>query len=119
MCGYVSGQNLDKYLWKNRLVILFDSEIVGSKRKEQQNLLKLFAEELIERDVIVLIADGKKKSRWLKKYNLKSDFDGLILVGKDGSIKFQGQYIIEPPILFSLIDSMPMRRAEITQKKKG
>lgn len=115
----ISGQDLDNYLWKNRFVVLFDGEIVDSKRKEQQSLLKLYAEELIERDVIVLIADGEKKSRWLKKYNLKSDFEGLILIGKDGGIKLQEEYLVEPLILFSLIDSMPMRKGEIKRTKKG
>ena len=47
-----------------------------------------------------------------------SSFKGVILIGKDGGIKLQEPFVIEPQRIFDLIDSMPMRKAEMKNSEK-
>ncbi len=37
------------------------------------------------------------------------------LVGKDGGVKLDQSTLVEVPTLFSLIDAMPMRQAEMSR----
>jgi len=118
MGGILHGQNLDDYLWKKRVIVLFKGGDFNSAWEEQHQLLKSYASALRERDMLVISPDEKTKSKWLQKFNLKNDFNGLVLIGKDGGLKLKEEYIVEPTTLFSLVDSMPMRRAEIKRNKK-
>ena len=64
------------------------------------------------------IIDGKKtvvsSSSFFEKFNAHEDEFTFILVGKDGSVKLRrvGE-VVSSQELFQLIDSMPMRKAEM------
>lgn len=111
ICSNCSSQNLKNYQWKNRLVIL-----VGDKNdsviKEQLKLLTSLQNELDERQIKVLHSNNGIR----EELNLNPKFVGLILIGKDGGIKLKKPYVVQPGSLFSLIDGMPMRRAELKNK---
>lgn len=73
---------------------------------------------LEERDVIVLFLrnnvlttpEGQKISY---KINLPYEFNGYLLIGKDGGIKMKEDYPLVPEKVFDQIDGMPMRKAEM------
>lgn len=114
--------NLDSLEWKNRVVIL--NEI-----KNQDKSLQLLREQeaqIDDRDIIWFsIKDNLVLSNY--KGDLSSEFvskirekfshlqNKVILIGKDGGIKSQSDYLNLEDI-FSEVDSMPMRLFEMQKK---
>ena len=113
-----NAQSLSDYKWKNRIILLMDSE--SETLKEQLALLKDRQNELRERDLLIfryakgklLDIDGNATPLDVKSVPYK-DYDGLLLLGKDGDVKLKKEFIVPPEEIFELIDSMPMRRAEM------
>lgn len=106
------SQNLKDYRWKNRLVILVGDKNEPLFKKQEEKLIKL-QKELDTRQIILF----QGNSEIINQLSADKTFHGLILIGKDGGVKLKEQFIVEPELLFSLIDGMPMRRAEIKQNK--
>ena len=123
MTGNIAfSQNLDSYRWKNRLVLLVVNNEKAPQLKEQ---LELFQEDpagLKERKLeIITIRPNAFKTgnnawvgdtRLYERYHRKKDFE-LVLIGLDGGEKLRKPEPIHLAELFRLIDSMPMRAAEI------
>lgn len=114
------GQKLSDYQWKNRIIILSDQEPDFSNAKEALETLSAFDKELKERDILIFLhRDGKRYDTNFKLVNtaivksIQKNFSGYFLIGKDGGIKSRKPYPIDPNAIFTLIDGMPMRRAEI------
>ena len=108
----LAQETLDQYRWTNRPVLLF----APSERDEayllQMKILDADKSGLAERDILVLSdisALGKGKLR----ETLQIDGFEIILIGKDGGVKFRSKTSISVEELFSLIDAMPMRRQEM------
>ena len=83
-----------------------------------QQQLALFSKEdagMKERQIKIIVV--KKYESLSKKYAVKQGDFTVILIGKDGSEKFRTHELFTTEKLFSLIDAMPMRRAEMNQKK--
>ena len=113
------AQDIAKYQWKNRVIIVFGNGDNDPRVNEQIQALKSYSNEISEREIIILLPQNSgERMGLMKRLDLNQDFTGLILIGKDGSIKLQEDLIVEPLTLFSLIDTMPMRRAEIRKKSK-
>lgn len=94
-----------------------------TKGKDQLRLFSEFEQEITDRDLIIFIFDGKIiRDSTLKKiaFDVQSipnkDFQGVLLIGKDGGVKFKEKFLVDPAIVFELIDSMPMRQREIKIK---
>ncbi|MEM0932723.1 MAG: DUF4174 domain-containing protein, partial [Bacteroidota bacterium] len=119
LLGYlVNGQNLDNYLWKKRVVIVFSPFDNHPKVKEQLDAFKPFSREIEDREMIILIPQRAERPKLLERFRLDNDYVGLILVGKDGGVKLKQKLVVTPKTLFDLIDAMPMRRAELRNKSK-
>lgn len=114
--------NLDSLEWKNRVVIL--NEIKNQDKSLQ--LLKEQESQIDDRDIIWFsIKDNLVLSNY--KGDLSSEFvskirekfthlqNKVILIGKDGGIKSQSDYLNLEDI-FSEVDSMPMRLFEMQKK---
>ena len=114
--------NLDSLEWKNRVVIL--NEIKNQDKSLQ--LLKEQVAQIDDRDIIWFsIKDNLVLSNY--KGDLSSEFvskirekfshlqNKVILIGKDGGIKSQSDYLNLEDI-FSEVDSMPMRLFEIQKR---
>lgn len=69
---------------------------------------------MAERDLVVIIVE---KETEYKKYNVTPDQFTLLLIGKDGGEKFRSAKPVEIETIFRLIDSMPMRQAEMRSKE--
>lgn len=114
--------NLDSLEWKNRVVIL--NEI-----KNQDKSLLLLKEQVAQIDDRDIIWFSIKDNLVLSNYkgDLSSEFvskirekfshlqNKVILIGKDGGIKSQSDYLNLEDI-FSEVDSMPMRLFEMQKK---
>ncbi len=114
--------NIDSLAWKNRVVIV--NEI-----KNQDKSLQLLKEHVVQIDDRDIIWFSIKDNLVLSNYkgDLSSEFvskirekfshlqNKVILIGKDGGIKSQSDYLNLEDI-FSEVDSMPMRLFEMQKK---
>lgn len=121
-----SGQNLlEKYQWKNRLVLVFSDNDGQSMAEQQINWLKKNGQDLAERELLYFWfgeenADmsisgfpAQEVASLRERYNPEGKPFLLLLIGKDGGVKMIRTTAVEPREIFDLIDSMPMRRSEM------
>lgn len=123
------AQNIDSFKWKNRIVLLKDSNFNSVKLQEQLKALQSNLEKLHDRDILIFVLTDeavfdtlKSKTKLqplliIEEFGLK-DFQGLILIGKDGGLKLKDSFVVSPSTICNLIDSMPMRRAELKSSEK-
>jgi hypothetical protein len=126
----LNGQPLAKHQWKDRLILVFSNAQNESVAKKQ---LTQFAKQdvaLKERDLLIyrispkmVIGPGNTSeitSEWFYQYyKVGKDEFNVILIGKDGGEKLRSEALITPEKIFELIDTMPMRRAEMRREKEG
>ncbi len=123
----IFSQDLGAYQWKNRIILLKDTHLDSDWLQAQLKRLRFNSEALLEREVLLfLLTDTSVYDEKLNKTSLQvaaivtkyelSNFEGLVLIGKDGSTKLKEQFIVNPSTIFDLIDGMPMRAAEIKNK---
>ena len=107
----LQGFELSRYLWKNRIILTFADD------EDHPDLIKLKAEmkkndcEILNRDLLHFhfINEGKTGN-----LITKSDQSfRILLIGKDGGIKYESNQYVSLIQLFELIDSMPMRQDEM------
>ncbi len=117
---------LKEHLWKHRVIIVFTDQDLSKKWKNAK-------EELNERHLIyyqidknnTLITNHKKvinhefiksiRSTYAKETQQTTQ---VILIGKDGKVKKRSSKL-ELKALYSLIDTMPMRKQEIREKSNN
>ena len=119
------GNPLAQFQWKNRIVLVFSGD--QTEGALQIEALKEFEDECLDRDLLLLgVGDDVVTPSYNEKLDaqiLRSRFDikdgefHLLLIGKDGGVKLKQTSFTEPKVIFSLIDSMPMRQWEM--RKKG
>lgn len=120
-CSITYGQNDDllrKYQWKNRVILLYTPSTGQEMLRKQQEILAKEEAGLKDRDLVVLEItpeSGKSFQQIQSRYNLKDSFT-FVLLGKDGGVKKQSDELVSLEVLFSLIDSMPMRQSEMRRK---
>ncbi len=111
--------------WKNRVLLVFPSD----KNAKGLDLADAIQEDLVERDLIYFYFGGELESNsqytftknhqkeLQKLYGSGTDKGNYVLIGKDGGSKLQESgNDINWPLLFSTIDSMPMRIREMNNK---
>ena len=115
-------ERLSNYEWKNRVVLVF-GKTTDPKVERQIDALKAKQAELADRALVVIRITGNEaravygteitlngdKLRTDAKID-DNDFQ-VILVGKDGGVKFRSKDIVSDVEIFDLIDRMPMRKA--------
>jgi hypothetical protein len=115
--------SLEKYEWKNRVVIVFghaeDYSVV-----RQVAVLTSRPEALQDRDMVVLqvdcenvrpvygIAADISADKLRRDLGVETNRFKAVLVGKDGTTKLDSSNIVSAVEMFALIDQMPMRRSE-------
>ncbi|MEM9077931.1 MAG: DUF4174 domain-containing protein [Bacteroidota bacterium] len=108
------AQDIKEYQWKNRLLVLVSNASNSSEVNQQHKIFEQKEPQLLERDILLL--KRQPESQDLAHFSLKTNFEGVLLIGKDGGIKLKKPFIVEPQVIFDLVDSMPMRKAEIRSK---
>ena len=111
--------DLESLVWMNRVIVVNET---NNENKDVQ-LLKSYVAEIDDRDIIwFIIRDDLTLSNYSGQ--LSREFVGnmrerygsgngkVILIGKDGGIKFQSDYL-NLEAIFSEIDAMPMRQLEM------
>ena len=107
----IQGIELNQYLWKNRIILTFADD------QDHPDLIRLKAEmkenecEILNRDLLHFhfSNDGKTGNHIT---TIDQSFR-ILLIGKDGGIKYESNLFVSLIQLFELIDSMPMRQDEM------
>ncbi len=66
----------------------------------------------------MLVLKAHPNNKDLMNFNLSENFEGVLLIGKDGGLKARHPLLVQPQTLFVLVDGMPMRKAEMRKGKK-
>ncbi|WP_297706704.1 DUF4174 domain-containing protein [uncultured Eudoraea sp.] len=119
----MSAQELTEFRWKNRVLLIIDTNNNLPVRDLQVNKFVSRNDEMEERDLVLFVCTEKEvlDNNGLKT-NINPDkisygeFQGVILIGKDGGVKLKKKFILEPKEIFDLIDQMPMRRSEMKNR---
>lgn len=115
------GQDISDFKWKNRVLMLVSDDVDNEILNTQLEILNKSAEAFKERDLILFIITPKNTFTSNKtSVNLKgiapyqkNNFEGVILLGKDGGVKLKEPFTVSSKTILNLIDSMPMRRGEM------
>ena len=110
---------LKDYLWINRVIITFSNSEENPDRQFLIQQILQYSCEYMKRDLvhIDLIQGTDEFNRLRQKFSVsdRTAFK-LLLLGKDGEIKLSTNRV-ELKDVFSLIDTMPMRKREIQSEK--
>lgn len=119
-------KSLESFRWENRILFVFIGE------KNRQEIINQLSEDnlLVEdRDMVWFVGDsnqletnfagsldGTFAQTMTEKYQTDSD-DSLevVLIGKDGGVKYRADQLNADEIYFEVIDVMPMRRTEMRE----
>ena len=126
------AQDLKSHQWNERILLVISNDENESLFQEQILTLKQKLNELENRKLVVfqITAKGYKtgfspKDNWIDDPSLFNKFNAtkgpfkIVLIGLDGGVKLEQYELLSVEKLFNTIDSMPMRRAELSTTKKG
>lgn len=120
---FVQSQELSSYQWSNRLLLIVSDNPNSPEVKQQ---ISLFADDslaLDERKLLILQVFPEHylmgANNFVRRQSREIYFDyksvdrpfQVILIGLDGSEKLRKNNLIMPAELYTIIDSMPMRRS--------
>lgn len=129
----LNAQNLDNYRWKKRILIIQTTKRLNTTFSEQIQAFKNLDAQFKDRKLLVFkvannnyqLSDnlsGKNSIDWKEvdeafknRFKANTPFQ-ITLIGLDGGIKLQQTTVLKSSELFNIIDSMPMRSAEIRNK---
>lgn len=107
---------LDKYLWKNRLLLVFSDNALEPRFVEQVKLLREGPRDLAERDVrIVLDAEPDKLSPLREEFRPRGFM--LMLIGKDGQVYLRKPLPWDIREITRSIDKLPLRQQEVRDRR--
>jgi len=119
----MTSQDFREFKWKKRILLLIDTKNDLNTRNLQLSKFNARYNEMKERDLVLFVYNGKEvldRDGMLTNINPDNltygEFQGIILIGKDGGVKFRKKYLVEANEVFDLIDQMPMRRAEMKNR---
>jgi Domain of unknown function (DUF4174) len=123
--------DLDSYQGKNRLLILFAPSEDASMYQPFKEQLQIRTQEIRDRDLVTFhvfeSGEGRLNDRPLhkeqvlslrKRFSIKSGQCTVILIGKDGEVKFREPLPVDLSDIFAIIDAMPMRQREMRERSE-
>ncbi|BAO55299.1 methylmalonyl-CoA epimerase [Nonlabens marinus S1-08] len=131
----MDSQDLKKYQWQNRIVLVLSDDETNKNFKTQIESLKAASAGCAELKLVLYqvlpnqvtlhhfeAADKKpspNSSDLYKEFMRSKDSFKFVLIGLDGSIKKEQSTIMETEELFSIIDGMSIRQAEMKRKNES
>jgi hypothetical protein len=113
-------------LWQKRVVLVFAPDQENENYLKQMRVFGEVKDAMSERDIAQWdIIDSTRvvkegailphvgTPRFYRHFNVSMPDFTVILLGKDGDEKLRKQSVVTSDTLFSLIDSMPMRKQEM------
>lgn len=119
--------SLSDLRWNKRAVLIFgqsdDPQVIEQTRRLERQKRDLEDRDMVlirisSQDAAVIYGDAATPDAdALRKEAGVQDGFQILLVGKDGGVKFQSRTVVDDIEIFGLIDRMPMRRAEKDRAK--
>ena len=109
---------LENFEWAQRPIIIFSDSEKDPNFVSQMEFLLEDANELKERDIIVLVDTNPSRPSSLRK-RLRPHGFAFILIGKDGQVKLRKPSPWNIREIARVIDKMPIRQQEIARKKQA
>ncbi len=132
MLNFCGAQNLSEHQWRDRVLLVFAPAPDHDSLTRQLSILTKNRAGVTDRDLVIyqffpdrgIAPDGtpiptKKTDQWFHQFRVEKGQFAVLLIGKDGAEKLRREQVVARETLFGLIDSMPMRRAEMRKKQKG
>ena len=115
---FIDGEvdDLNQFVWKNRLVIIFADSPNDPNFGLQIEFLEARIDELVERDIIVL-TDTDPSVQTALRTKLRPRGFMMVLIGKDGEVKLRKPFPWDVRELTRTIDKMPIRQREIRERR--
>ena len=111
--------DLSQYRWKHRILILFAPAASHEPYRVFDERLTHRSGDVLDRDLIVFRVFEDDEGKDLRgRFKPKPGEFTLILIGKDGEIKLSEENNADLQEIFDLIDSMPMRKAEMLKQSR-
>jgi len=116
---------MDELAWEKRVLVIFASDASDAALRQQDQALAIERDGLAERQITVIrvfanglvSVDGQNQDNsaasFYQHFGTAQGRFRVFLVGKDGSVKLDRAVPVSVADLFSLTDSMPMRRQEM------
>ena len=125
-CNVMNAQDLKKYQWEHRLILVFTDDSEDEVFENQLSALEAHQQGLDDRKLLVYqikpkayrvglstATEWERGSKLFSDYAIGADTFRIILIGLDGGKKLVQTKFLSPEKLFETIDAMPMRRAEM------
>ena len=109
--------DLNDFLWLARPVVIFADTPNDPRFAEQIELLQARANELADRDVVIL-TDTDPSARSDIRTRLRPRGFMLVLIGKDGGVKLRKPSPWDVRELTRVIDKMPLRQQELRERRE-
>jgi hypothetical protein len=109
---------LEDFLWIARPVVIFADTPRQPDFEEQMELLLERQDELVERDVVIIV-DTDPSARTALRTKLRPRSFQLTLIGKDGGVKLRKPFPWDVRELTRSIDKMPVRLREIREAREA
>ena len=110
-------KSLSNYLWENRLLIISFEKGDNEVKNSTNEYIKKNQCKFDDRNLKVIFFENYKNSNYQSPSYVIGNF-GFWLVGYDGGLKLFSKDISILNNIFSTIDSMPMRKNEMSSKSK-
>ena len=108
-------KSLSNYLWENRLLIISFEKGDNKIKNSSNEYIKKNQCQFDDRNLKVIFFENHKNSNYQTPSYVNKKF-GFWLVGYDGGVKLFSKEISILKNIFSTIDSMPMRKNEMSSK---
>lgn len=118
------SQELSQYQWSNRLLLIMSDDPNSPEINRQMSLFANESKALNERKLLILRVLPHfylmGTDNFVRRQTSEIYFDyktaqrpfEVVLIGLDGSEKLRKSELVFPSDIYTIIDSMPMRRAE-------
>lgn len=111
----MADTGLRAHLWENRPILVF-AEAGDPRLAVQVALFESHQPDLVERKNLVIVETDIASPLWQR---FQPDGFTLVLIGLDGGEKFRASDVTDPDTFSDLIDTMSMRRDELSGRKPG
>ena len=103
---------LEQYHWTNRIAVVFADSPFDPSFVEQMELFEGQEDELVERDLIVLVDTDPRASSEIRR-ELRPRGFALVLIGKDNGVKLRKPFPWSVREITHAIDKWPIRQQEL------
>ena len=108
---------LSQFMWKKRAVVVFADSELDPAFEDQIKKLRSRPEELVARDVVVIMDTSPEPLSDLRRQLRPRGFM-LVLMSKDGTVNVRKPFPWDVREITRSIDKMPIRKREIRDAKE-